>query len=145
MSTQPSKSDANTISQTLSNHWSTRVHRHGHIRSVAEDVKREPIRGNFYRSIFQAHTRGANLENEADAYRDQPLGQLDRILRDTRPPTTDKGTQFGGKFFETTCNLLGLKHLTTTTYHPQKYEQAERCCRTLVARLRNYIAEHQRD
>ena len=58
---------------------------------------------------------------------------------------SDNGTQFTSKFFEEICTTLGVKHLTTTTYHPQANGQVERYNRTLVARLRHYVAENQRD
>ena len=57
---------------------------------------------------------------------------------------TDNGTQFVSKFFETICSYLGIKHLTTTAYHPECNGQAERYNRTLVERLRHYVSEHQK-
>ena len=58
---------------------------------------------------------------------------------------SDNGVQFTSKFFEAMCTTLGVKHLTTTTYHPQTNGQVERYNRTLVARLRHYVAENQAD
>lgn len=43
------------------------------------------------------------------------------------------------------CKSIGLKHPTTTVYHPHTNGRAEKLNRTLIARLRHYTAEHQRD
>ncbi|CAN8067637.1 unnamed protein product [Agarophyton chilense] len=56
---------------------------------------------------------------------------------------TDNGPQFVSKFFEEICRALGTKHVTTTAYHPQANGQAERFNKTLVQRLRHYVADHQ--
>lgn len=37
---------------------------------------------------------------------------------------TDNGTRFRSKFFASICGYLGVKHLTTTAYHPQTNGQA---------------------
>lgn len=58
---------------------------------------------------------------------------------------TDNGPQFTSKFFAMICSLLGVKHLTTTAYHPQTKGQVEHYNKTIVTRLRHYVAEHQRD
>ncbi|CDF40922.1 unnamed protein product [Chondrus crispus] len=58
---------------------------------------------------------------------------------------TDNGPQFAAKFFDAVCALLGVRHYLTTAYHPQTNGQTERFNRTLVQRLRHYVAEHQRD
>ena len=58
---------------------------------------------------------------------------------------TDNGPQFTAKFFEAVCGLLGILHVLTTAYHPQKNGQAETFNRTLATRLRHYVSEHQRD
>lgn len=56
---------------------------------------------------------------------------------------THNGAQFNSNFFETICNFLGLKHFTTTAYHPQSNGSAEWYRRTLFVRLRHHIAEHR--
>ena len=58
-----------------------------------------------------------------------PYGLPVSILSDNRP-------QFVAKFFEAVCLTLGLKHVTTTAYHPQKNGQTERYNQTLATRLR---------
>ena len=58
---------------------------------------------------------------------------------------TDNGPQFAAKFFEAVCAMIGIKHVFTTAYHPQTNGQVERFNKTLAARLRHYVAEHQKD
>jgi len=33
--------------------------------------------------------------------------------------TTDQGTQFSGAIWQCMCRTLGIKHMMTTSYHPQ--------------------------
>ena len=56
---------------------------------------------------------------------------------------TDNGSQFIAEFFKTVCYILGIKRKTTTAYHPQTNGQAERYNKTIAARLRHYVSEHQ--
>lgn len=58
---------------------------------------------------------------------------------------TENATRFVSKFFETLCNLLGLKHFKATAYHPQTNGLAERYKKTLIGILRCHVAEHQSD
>lgn len=58
---------------------------------------------------------------------------------------TDNGPQFVGKFFAFVWDDLGVKHLTMTAYHPRTNAQSERFNRTIITRLRHFIAEHQRN
>ena len=58
---------------------------------------------------------------------------------------TDRGANFTAKFFQAVCSSLGVKNLFTTAYHPQTNGQSERFNRTLISRLKHYVAEHQRD
>ena len=58
---------------------------------------------------------------------------------------TDNGSKFTAKMFELTCTSLGVKHPPTSTNHPQTNGQVERLNRTLVARLRHYEVDHQRN
>ena len=58
---------------------------------------------------------------------------------------TDNGPQFVAKFFASVCLALGVKHVTTTAYHPRTNGQTERFNRTIVTRLRHYVGEHQDD
>lgn len=125
MYTQWSEKDANATSQTLLSQWPIRAYRHRLFQSFAEDDKRQSFGGNHDQSIVQAHTNNANIENKRDAYRDHLLRQQDRTIRDTRLLTTDNDTQIERKFLETICSFPGLKHPTTTAYHPQTNEQPE--------------------
>lgn len=52
---------------------------------------------------------------------------------------------FISKFFISVFQNLGVKNITTIAYHPQTNEQEERYNRTLVSRLRLYVASNQRN
>lgn len=57
---------------------------------------------------------------------------------------TYNGLQFVSQFFRTLCSLLGTKHVTTTSYQPQRNGQTERYNKTISYRLRHYLAENKR-
>lgn len=56
----------------------------------------------------------------------------------------DNGPQFASKFFEAACTMIGIKHVFSTAYHSQTSSQVERFNKILAARLRHYLAEHQK-
>lgn len=56
----------------------------------------------------------------------------------------DNCSQIVITFLAIICGYIGVKHLTTTAYHPQTYRQLQRYNKTIAARLRHYIADHQR-
>jgi Integrase core domain len=56
---------------------------------------------------------------------------------------TGNGAQFSAKFFLAVCRELGIAKVFTTAYHPQTNGQFERCNRTILAALRNYVSERQ--
>ena len=58
---------------------------------------------------------------------------------------TDNGTQFTASFFRNVCHILGIHKVFTAEYHPQTNGQAERFNRTIVAAIRNYVSDSQRD
>ena len=58
---------------------------------------------------------------------------------------TDNGSQFAARFFLKVCKILGIHKVFTTEYHPQTNGQAERFNRTILASLRNYVSESQKD
>ena len=58
---------------------------------------------------------------------------------------TDNGTQFTASFFRNVCRILGIHKVFTAEYHPQTNGQAERFNRTIVAAIRNYVSDSQRD
>jgi transposase InsO family protein len=58
---------------------------------------------------------------------------------------TDRGTQFTSKFFVQCCNLLGVKQLMSTAYHPQTDGGTEIVNRTFEEALRRFIGPDQDD
>lgn len=71
---------------------------------------------------------------------------LDTWVASYGPPETlltDNGPQLASTYFRGVCGLLGIKHVTSTTYHPQTQGQVERFNRTIVAQLRTYVEDHQ--
>ena len=63
------------------------------------------------------------------------------------PPSyllSDNGAQFTAKFFQHVCNILGIRNLYTTTYHPQTNGQVERFNRTILAALRKCVKEERK-
>jgi len=50
--------------------------------------------------------------------------------------TSDQGTQFTGSLWKCLCSTLGIKHITTSAYHPQSNGLVERWHRSLKAALR---------
>ena len=57
----------------------------------------------------------------------------------------DNGKQFVSRLFQEVCRVLGIRNVFTTTYHPQTNGQVERFNRTILAALRNYVAEHPKN
>ena len=58
---------------------------------------------------------------------------------------SDRGTQFTARFFNTVCDILGIRQAFTSAYHPQTNGQTERFNRTILASLRCFCSEHGRD
>ena len=58
---------------------------------------------------------------------------------------TDNGSQFASRSFLQVCRILGIYKVFTTEYHPQTNGQAERFNRTILASLRDYVSESQKD
>lgn len=80
-----------------------------------------------------------NAETVASAFCDTwvaSYGPPDTLL-------TDNGPQLASTFFRGFCGMLGIRHLTSTAYHPQTQGQVERYNRTIVAQLKAYVSEHQ--
>jgi len=50
--------------------------------------------------------------------------------------TSDRGTQFTSAVWQSMCNTLGVRHVTTTAYHPQSNGMVERFHRQLKDALR---------
>ncbi|CDF32578.1 unnamed protein product [Chondrus crispus] len=63
------------------------------------------------------------------------------------PPASllsDNGGQFASKFFQKICQIMGIRNLFTTAYHPQTNGQVERFNQTILSRIRHYVVEHQK-
>jgi len=58
---------------------------------------------------------------------------------------TDNGPQFASTFFRGVRNLMGIRNMCTTKYHPQINGQVESFSKTLVDRLMHYIEDHEHD
>jgi transposase InsO family protein len=58
---------------------------------------------------------------------------------------TNNGTQFISKFFQTVCQLLGVKQLFNTAYHPSKNGQVEHFNQTVLKSVTHFVSEHQND
>jgi len=56
---------------------------------------------------------------------------------------TDSGPQFASLFFQGVCNLMFIRNLYTSTYHPQTNGQVERFKKTLVEIFMHHIENHQ--
>lgn len=56
---------------------------------------------------------------------------------------TDQGTNFTAELFKQTCNLLKIKQLWSTPYHPQTQGALERSHSTLKEYLKSYVNEQQ--
>ena len=68
---------------------------------------------------------------------------MDLQIRAPESVLTDNGKQFVSKFFQSVCQLLGLRSVYTSAYHPQANGQAERYNRTLQNMLMRFFEEHQ--
>ena len=53
--------------------------------------------------------------------------------------TTDRGMEFTNAFSKSLCNIIGTRHIKSTSYHPQTDGQTERMNRVLANMLRHYI------
>lgn len=111
---------------------------------------RKTTRGNEYLLVitdrFSKYTKTVPLSS----IKVQPVAKAfcDHWVYDFGPPRyvlSDNGKQFASKFFVAVCNTLRIRNLVTSAYHPQTNGQTERFNRTILAGLRHFIAEDQRD
>lgn len=58
---------------------------------------------------------------------------------------TDQGTQFVCESFKLFCKNFGIKHRTTSPFHPATDGQVERLNRSILNMLRSYVAPDQKD
>lgn len=56
---------------------------------------------------------------------------------------TDNDPQFIAQFFRYVCAILGIRRIPITAYHPQSNGQTERYDKSVAARLRHYVPDHQ--
>ncbi len=69
------------------------------------------------------------------------------VLRHGLPETmiSDRGKCFLADLTQRTLHKLGIKHKTTSSYHPQTNGQVERMNHTLAMMISIYVAEDQKD
>ena len=69
------------------------------------------------------------------------------VLRHGLPETmiSDRGKCFLANLTQSTLHKLGVKHKTTSSYHPQTNGQVERMNHTLAMMISMYVAEDQKD
>lgn len=106
--------------------------------------------GNKYILVFVDH-----LSRYAEAFplADQKAETVARVfvegvvLRHGVPEQllTDQGTNFVSRVMKEVYDLLGIKKLQTTAYHPECNGAVERLNQTLVTMLSHYVAHDQRD
>jgi transposase InsO family protein len=58
---------------------------------------------------------------------------------------TDQGANFMSEMFRNTCNLLKIKKIQSTAFHPESQGGIERSHRVLAEYLRHYVSEDQTD
>jgi hypothetical protein len=58
---------------------------------------------------------------------------------------TDQGANFMNEMFKHTCNLLKIKKIQSTSFHPESQGGIERSHRVLAEYLRHYVSEDQTD
>lgn len=63
----------------------------------------------------------------------------------SRTIVSDRDPRFQSKFWQSVCELLGIKSAMSTAFHPATDGQTERANRTLEDMLRHYIGPHQDD
>ncbi len=67
---------------------------------------------------------------------------MEKIVYYHGPPkiiVTDRGTNFTSELFRELSKALGVKHRTTTAYHPQTNGLTERFNQTVISMIRKYI------
>lgn len=58
---------------------------------------------------------------------------------------TDQGVQFISEKFKSFCRSVGIKHKTTSPFHPQTDGMVEKFNRTFLNMIRNYVTTDQKD
>ncbi len=58
---------------------------------------------------------------------------------------TDQGVQFISQRFQNYCKSVGIKHRTTSPYHPQNDGMVDKFNHTFLNIIRNYVSESQDD
>lgn len=56
---------------------------------------------------------------------------------------TDNGPKFIAQFFRYVCAVLQIHRIPIMVYHPQCNGQTERYNKSIAARLRHYVSDHQ--
>lgn len=126
--------------------------RHPFERAAMDVVGPLPVTtsGNKYILVFVDHlTRYA----EAFPMPDQRAETVARVFVErvvlrhgvVRQLLTDQGSNFTGRLMNEVYELLGVKKLQTTAYHPECNGAVERLNQTLIRMLSHYVSHDQRD
>ena len=83
----------------------------------------------FTRAILLRSTTSQVVTDSLPTYRAYIYRLTDRVL-------TDNGKQFTARYFLQAMACLNIKHVPTSTYHPQTNGHTERYNSTLITRLR---------
>ena len=92
-----------------------------------------------------AHFMGLNEKATAKDVVDTFLREVWKLHELPHEIISDMYAKFSGEFWESLCELLGIKRKMSTAYHPQTDGQTVRTNQTLEGYLRNFVNYDQSD
>lgn len=90
------------------------------------------------RAVLTGKTSSTHVASMLFDYWIVPYGMCVYVL-------TNNGVKFTRNLFATLCNMLGVKHITKTSFHPQTNRKVEQYDHTIVTQLRHYVVENHKD